>query len=416
LSFREFLENEEQKILNLRMVKGDDWTGLIMVYQRLKKAGCLSEDQYTVLNLERFLTFNQIMDLRKVMLSTITPHLLLMACEEYQPLDAETKDVIRKLFDTIKQKQNIKVIYTTQSEGSTVAFLHHMMKRISGEGFVRRVEELIWSDLTTSSRENLLEKSVKFQGSKISLHEILSAESPAANFLPLGALLEEKELMIADPVPTSNGYNKIYYIGRTLRHEKAIKQGIFKDKDIRDSHAYLASTEEEYTKLCELHPTSNVHWLEKDKSGKLVWQQSQGSLETLRRYIDTQSSHKYTAEDLVKLLEQAQHNSVMLISDTAGMGKSTELTHLSKQIKKNFPGKWVVRIDLNDNTDALKALEQEQIDREKAIEFVSEKLLKLEPGLELELFKQCCEKKQKLRIVIMLDGFDEISPFYKHCH
>jgi hypothetical protein len=38
---------------------------------------------------------------------------------------------------------------------------------------------------------------------------------------------------------------------------------------------------------------------------KIVWQQ--GSLETVRRYIDTDSSHTYTADDLVKLLEQAQH-------------------------------------------------------------------------------------------------------------
>ena len=44
---------------------------------------------------------------------------------------------------------------------------------------------------------------------------------------------------------------------------------------------------------------------------------------------------------------------------------------------------------------------------------MSEKLLKLKPGLELQLFKQCCEKKQKVKIVKMLEGFDEISPFYK---
>jgi guanylate kinase len=112
-------------------------------------------------------------------------------------------------------------------------------------------------------------------------------------------------------------------------------------------------------------------------------------------------------------LEQAQHRRVILISDTAGMGKSTVLTHLSKQIKQKFPSKWVVRIDLNDHTDALEALQVEQIDKEKAIEFVSEKLLELEPGLEMELFKQCCEQKQKVDIVIMLDGFEDISPSYK---
>jgi hypothetical protein len=55
-------------------------------------------------------------------------------------------------------------------------------------------------------------------------------------------------------------------------------------------------------------------------------------------------------------LEQAQHQRVMLISDTAVMSKSTALTHLSKQIKQKFSTKWVVRIDLNDHTDALKEL------------------------------------------------------------
>jgi hypothetical protein len=73
----------------------------------------------------------------------------------------------------------------------------------------------------------------------------------------------------------------------------------------------------------------------------------------------------------------------------------------------------VERIDLNDHTDALTTLEKEQIDKERAIEFVSEKLLKLEPGVELEVFKQSCEEKQKVRIIIMLDAFDEISPKYK---
>jgi ATP/maltotriose-dependent transcriptional regulator MalT len=108
-----------------------------------------------------------------------------------------------------------------------------------------------------------------------------------------------------------------------------------------------------------MNPKRNVHWLEKAKSGQLLWLQSQGSLETLHRYIDTDSSHTYTADDLHYLLEQAQHHRVMLISDTAGMGKSTVLTHLSEEIKQKFLTKWVMRIDLNDHTDALKVLKEE---------------------------------------------------------
>jgi Ni2+-binding GTPase involved in maturation of urease and hydrogenase len=68
---------------------------------------------------------------------------------------------------------------------------------------------------------------------------------------------------------------------------------------------------------------------------------------------------------------------VILISDTAGMGKSIALTHLCKQIKQNFPVKWVVRTDLNDHADAFNALQGEQLSKDKAPDFVSEKLLKL---------------------------------------
>ena len=49
----------------------------------------------------------------------------------------------------------------------------------------------------------------------------------------------------------------------------------------------------------------------------------------------------------------------------------------------------------------------------KAIEFVLEKLLKLKPPLDLDIFKQFFEQKQNIRTVIMLENFDEISPFYK---
>jgi hypothetical protein len=49
----------------------------------------------------------------------------------------------------------------------------------------------------------------------------MSAESPAAKFLPLGE----------------------------FSHQKAIKEGIFNEKYIRDSHIYLAKTEGEYTQL-----------------------------------------------------------------------------------------------------------------------------------------------------------------------
>jgi len=89
----------------------------------------------------------------------------------------------------------------------------------------------------------------------------------------------------------------------------------------------------------------------------------------LRRFIHTDSSHTYTADDLDKLLKQAQHQRVKLFSNTAQMGKSTVLTHLSKQIQQTFIASWVVRIDLNDHTEALKALKENRSIRRKRLNF-----------------------------------------------
>jgi hypothetical protein len=353
------------------------------------------------------------MDFSTVMLSTEKSHLILMACEDNQLLSDEAQDMIRKLFETLKRKPNIKTILSARSESTTLPSLQQIGRKIFDKAFVTRDGQLTWSDITSRFQEKLLEQSVKFQGANISLNKLMSAESPAAKFLPLAALLEERELKIADPLPISNAYSEVSYIARTLRCQRAIKQDIFSDKDINEFHVYLANTEQEFEQCCKLNPESNVHWLEQDKSEKLLWQQSQGSLEKLREYIHNESSHTYTADDLDELLEQAVHQRVMLISDTAGVGKSTVLTHLSKEIKEKFPAKWLVRIDLNDHTDALHTLEQKQTDKEKAIDFVSMKLLNLEPGLEMELFKQSCDKEQNLRVIIIIDGFDEIFPLYK---
>ena len=401
LSLGDFVRSDREQILQLQMVDGDEWTALIKVYQCLQKNGCLIEGQYTVLTLERLLSLNRLMDISTLLQSTVTPQILLMACDTNELLDEGAEDTIRNLFNIIKQTRNVKIVFTTRSDGTTLHPLQQIGSGIFGKGFVIRVEHLAWSDITTESQEKLLKQTVRIQGTDIALNELISIDSPVTKLLPIGTLIEGKGIEIGKTVPISNDYNKGYYIGRTLLQHRAIKPDIHVDKLNKVFPDLIASTAQEFKQICQLNSKNNVHWLEKDKSGKLIWQQSQGSLENLRRYIDTESSHTYTADDLDKLLEQAQQQSVMLISDTAGMGKSTVLTHLSKEIEKNFPAKWVVRIDLNDHTDALNALKetpkklaQGQIDKGKAIEFVSEKLLKLQPGLELELFKQCCEKNR----------------------
>jgi Cdc6-like AAA superfamily ATPase len=157
----------------------------------------------------------------------------------------------------------------------------------------------------------------------------------------------------------------------------------------------LASTEQEFKQLCQQNPMSNVHWLEKEKSWELVWQQSQGNLQTLRKYIDAQNSHCYCPGNLDKLLQQATHQRVMLIADTAGMGKTTVLTHLSERIKQKYPSNCLVRININDYTEVLNAQKGKKVAKERVFEFISKQVLQLESYLEKLFFKNSFERNEE---------------------
>jgi hypothetical protein len=208
LCLRDFLNSDEQKVLHLRMIDGDAWTGLIKVYQVLQKTPCmtdfLSEGHYTVLTLQYLLLVNTMVNLNTLMESTTTPHLLMMACEIDQLSDDKTKQIFESLFKTLRHKMSVKLILTTQSGDNTVTFLQDVAKEALSNGFVARDEQLPWSDLTPSSQEKLLENTVYFQGSEIALNHLISAELPVTSLLPLADLLGRNHIKIGkEPVAHS---------------------------------------------------------------------------------------------------------------------------------------------------------------------------------------------------------------------
>jgi hypothetical protein len=77
LRLTDFVRSDHQ-VLQLHLVDGDEWTGLIKVYQVLEKNGCLSEGQFIILNLKHLLEANQLMDFIVFMRSTLTQYLLLV--------------------------------------------------------------------------------------------------------------------------------------------------------------------------------------------------------------------------------------------------------------------------------------------------------------------------------------------------
>jgi len=77
------------------MVDVDEWTGIIKMLHVLQKTDFVMEGRYSLLKLERLLSVNQLMDFSTLMQSTVTPHLLLLACDTNQLLNDEAQHIIR---------------------------------------------------------------------------------------------------------------------------------------------------------------------------------------------------------------------------------------------------------------------------------------------------------------------------------
>jgi hypothetical protein len=335
LGIKEFLAND-RKIWHLRMIDGDAWTGISKVYRVLQNTpstvNCFRESQYTIPKLKRLLMVNRMISLNEILESITTSHLIIIACENNQRVNDELRHMFREMFNILKQKKKVKIILTTQSEGDIADCIQQIATETLGEGFITTDEQLTWSDLTDSSQRKMLEKTVIFQGRSVNLNQLISAES-MTDSLPLADLLQETELRIGEePVLSSgSGYSEKYYIDRTFNHNIVVRKDITDNREGK-CDGLLSSTEQELKQLCQQNTKKNVHWLQKEKSGELIWRQSQGSLQTLRKYIDGQKSQSYAPSDLDKLLQQTMQQRVMLIADTAGMGKSTVLTHLSQPV------------------------------------------------------------------------------------
>jgi mannitol/fructose-specific phosphotransferase system IIA component (Ntr-type) len=52
-----------------------------------------------------------------------TPHLLMIACENNQPVNDELGNMLQELFNILKQKNTMKVILTTKSANDTADFI-----------------------------------------------------------------------------------------------------------------------------------------------------------------------------------------------------------------------------------------------------------------------------------------------------
>lgn len=91
---------------------------------------------------------------------------------------------------------------------------------------------------------------------------------------------------------------------------------------------------------------------------------------------------------------------IILISDSAGMGKTTVLSNLAVGIKTNHPSSWVVRIDLNNQASTFKAALRKGSKSIRVVDLLADQI-------ESDLAKKLFLKRDN--VVLMLDAVDEVN-------
>lgn len=130
-------------------------------------------------------------------------------------------------------------------------------------------------------------------------------------------------------------------------------------------------------------------------------------LDTKTNVTKDQYDIDHSVDDLFSLEEK-----VVLLADKPGEGKTAQFKMMAKKLKEMFPSSWIVYIDLKEFVSSY------QIDgkvfltftnSDQITSFLCEKILKI-TNYEAEVFKQLFTDQ---RVIILTDGFDEISPSFK---
>lgn len=116
-----------------------------------------------------------------------------------------------------------------------------------------------------------------------------------------------------------------------------------------------------------------------------------------------------TFEELLNIAETYRG---ILFSDDPGAGKSVELKMVATRVKEKNPSSWVVFMDLKESCKEFQRDKKVRIKfetRDEISQFLSQNILKLK-NFDAEVFTNLFNED---RLVIMMDGFDEICPSYE---
>ena len=267
-----------------------------------------------------------------------------------------------------------------------------------------RVEDtIVYNGLSENSKRDLLTKKVSFQGTDLTVQQLIGPDGDPAALIDLISMqdfiMKGKEIIV--PSFNTPCFEKSLYIRRKLKTPFPADDVNF-DKFLSELSEDLQCDWEFIEQDCNFSKQGKIEW----DSGVFDFRQSE-IWEKTKNILK-----KHSSWPVMQVSDDELHDRrIVMISGLAGSGKSTMLSHYYEAIKKSNPDVFIIRFNLVDHSDTiLKFGFNCSKDRmSTAAEFFIDHLPTMfnNNAFALSLLKHRFESAGK--IVVMLDGFDEIE-------
>ncbi len=250
-------------------------------------------------------------------------------------------------------------------------------------------------ELSQGSLTEVLSRPVSLQNHQTTWKQIAD-EVYLKNEILLKDLLKANE--IGENVPISKDFDVGLYVSRTFIYKNVLQsEALTECEDDQDG--------DDNDDELQLNPSKNIHLLESDGKNSQTTTTSGDS----SKIVDFASEKKNQVKEHGFVSASAK---ISILIDIAGMGKTTLLNYLARELKKSRPNYWITKIELNDFTKELDQVTSKELETSQmAVKFVSNYIMKLKSKFDKDLFRESCESTGN--VVLLFDGFDEVAKFYK---
>lgn len=334
--------------------------------------------------------------------------LLILECD----IEEKNYKIIDKIFEILEKGVNKKVILISKKNNQ---FVKKFMNKFTIRTQYETIED---KGYCIAPEKHFLELSkIKFQEDFIELNKIFEESSQLLkDGHVLTKLICNEEIVIGN-LYTESKNTEEYYIDRKFMIELIIdddtvvliskynEETLKKINVVEEIKQIVEEVEKEEEEILREEYLFFEEAREKHKNKKICLLHQKNDSFIL---IKKTRNFREELNQLKNKIEKAMKNQIVLVTAPAGMGKSCVLSNLTRKIKKSYPNLWVYKIELNTLTNELYSMNVNELDKKKMIEFL-ECALKLKHETEKKLFKEYLKKH---KIILLIDGMDEISPNY----